>query len=125
MRPSVAPARRQADPVPASSGADGVSDDAAAGVGRCSGPETLLEILRPYSAIEAAAGTARESPESFEGLTRDEQEARLLELSETGQGMAAITLARRLYGYDLTQAKAFVDGLRNGKGSGASPQKKT
>ena len=87
--------------------------------------ETLLELLRPHSAIEAAADIARESPESIEGLTRDEQEARLLELSETGQGMAAITLARRLYGYDLTQAKAFVDGLRNGKGSGAGPQKKT
>jgi len=88
------------------------------------GRETLLALLRPHSAIEPAAGSAQESPGSIEGLTRDEQEARLLELSETGQGMAAITLARRLYGYDLTQAKAFVDGLRDGKGSGA-PRKKT
>jgi hypothetical protein len=36
---------------------------------------------------------------------------RLLELAETGQTMAAIYLARRLYSYDLTEARTFVEDL--------------
>jgi len=47
----------------------------------------------------------------LERLTRDEQEKRLLELVEKGNTIAAIQIARRLYGYDLTRAKQFVDGL--------------
>jgi ribosomal protein L7/L12 len=40
-----------------------------------------------------------------------EQEARLIELVETGQTIVAIKLARSLYGLNLTDAKTFVDGL--------------
>jgi hypothetical protein len=32
-------------------------------------------------------------------------------LAETGDKIGAIAMARRLYAYDLTQAKQFVDGL--------------
>ena len=81
--------------------------------------ETLLELLRPHSTIEPEVDRTQESLEALRALTRDEQEARLLELSERGQDLAAITLARQLYGYDLTRAKAFVDGLRTGGTGGA------
>jgi hypothetical protein len=47
----------------------------------------------------------------LETLPRDEQERRLLDLVETGNTIAAIQIARRLYDYDLTRAKQFVDGL--------------
>ena len=42
---------------------------------------------------------------------KDEQESHLVELIESGYVIEAIRLARRLYGYDLTEAKSFVDGL--------------
>ena len=45
------------------------------------------------------------------GLDRAEQERRLRELAESGQTLAAIKLARSFYGYDMTEAKRFVDGL--------------
>jgi len=44
-------------------------------------------------------------------LKRHEQESKLLELVESGRIMDAIRLARSLYGYDVTEAKQFVDGL--------------
>ena len=78
--------------------------------------ETLLDLLRPYAAIEPPADRTQESLETIKSLPRGEQESRLLELSETGQDLAAITLARQLYGFDLTRAKAFVDGLRKSTG---------
>ena len=80
--------------------------------------ETLLDLLRPHAAIEPPADRTQESLETIKSLPRGEQESRLLELSETGQDLAAITLARQLYGFDLTRAKAFVDGLRTaGRGA--------
>jgi hypothetical protein len=42
---------------------------------------------------------------------RAEQEARLVELAESGDMIGAVTLARRLYSYDLTAAKQFVEEL--------------
>jgi hypothetical protein len=80
--------------------------------------ERLLDLLRPHAAIEPPADRTQESLETIKGLPRLDQESRLLALSETGQDLAAITLARQLYGFDLTRAKAFVDGLRTG-GTGA------
>jgi hypothetical protein len=76
-------------------------------------PEALLDILRPHSTIQPEADRTQESVATLKRLSRTEQEARLRELSETGQDLAAISLARQLYGYDLTQAKAFVEGLRH------------
>ena len=60
-------------------------------------PIDASEILRDYTALGATES--------------DEGESRLLELAENGQVHDAIRLARSLYGYDLTQAKSFVDGL--------------
>ena len=50
---------------------------------------------------------------NLEALSREEQETRLLELAASGDKLGAITMARRLYAYDLTQAKEFVEGLTN------------
>ena len=60
-------------------------------------PVDASEIVRDYTALGAT------EPE--------EGESRLLELAENGQVHDAVRLARSLYGYDLTQAKLFVDGL--------------
>jgi hypothetical protein len=87
--------------------------------------ETLLDLLRPHATIEPEADRTQESLDDLKALTRDKQEARLRELAETGQDLAAITLTRRLYGYDLTQATAFVDSLRTGTASGARARKKS
>jgi O-acetyl-ADP-ribose deacetylase (regulator of RNase III) len=45
-------------------------------------------------------------------LSREEQEKRLRELDQRGQTIAAVHIAAGIYGYDLNQAKAFVEGLR-------------
>lgn len=47
----------------------------------------------------------------FATTSRKEQTSRLLEFAERGDTMSAMILARHLYGYDLTQAKIFVEGL--------------
>ena len=46
----------------------------------------------------------------LDGLSTAEQEARLLELVESADVIGAIATARRLYSYDLTTAKDFVEG---------------
>jgi hypothetical protein len=74
--------------------------------------EVLLDILRPYSAI-APAGEQLRDYGNLEGLSREEQEKRILDLVDTGNTFAAIYLARKLYSYDLTQAHAFVENLRS------------
>lgn len=60
-------------------------------------PVQSAKVMRDYSTIET--------------LRPDEQESRLIELIENGQVMDAIRVARRLYGYDLGQAKSFVESL--------------
>jgi hypothetical protein len=41
-----------------------------------------------------------------------DHEAQLLEHAQRGETMQAIALARRIYGYDLTEAKRFVESLK-------------
>ena len=59
----------------------------------------------------------RPAEESFkdlvrlDGLSSAEQEARLLELVESGDMIGAVAMARKLYSYDLKTAKYFVEGL--------------
>jgi hypothetical protein len=76
-------------------------------------PHVLFDALRRHTNI----GTPVEVSQDYvhlAGLSREEQEKRLLELAETGQTIAAIHMARELYSYDLAQARAFVEGLRGG-----------
>jgi hypothetical protein len=82
--------------------------------------EVLLDSLRQYTTIAAPIETSRDYSH-LEGLSRAEQERRLKELTETGQTIAAIRIARTLYSYDLAQARAFVEDLRRGKTRGAGP----
>ena len=60
-------------------------------------PVESARIVRDFTAIGA--------------MVHHEQESRLLELAENGRAMDAIRLARSLYGFDMTEAKRFIDGL--------------
>jgi hypothetical protein len=46
-------------------------------------------------------------------LTLEQQQQRLRQLDSAGQTVLAVSTARRLYGYDLATARAFVEALRN------------
>jgi hypothetical protein len=71
----------------------------------------FLDALRPYTTI-APPDAVPEDFTNLGGLSRQQQEERLRELDQRGQTMAAIQIARRLYGCDLTEAQALVKGLR-------------
>lgn len=88
------------------------------------GVKVLLDALSRYTHIATPVEVSQDYV-NLQGLSRQEQEKRLLELDETGQTFAAIYLARKLYSYDLTQARAFVEGLRSGKGSGTDLSRTT
>jgi len=81
------------------------------------GPEVLLDALRRYAQIAAPAELSQDFA-NLQGLGREEQAKRLLELAETGQAIAAVYIARKLYSYDLTQAHAFIEALRRSKAGG-------
>jgi hypothetical protein len=72
---------------------------------------SFLEILRPHTTI-AAPVVVSEDLAQFGNLSREEQERRLRELERRGRTIAAVYMARRLFGYDLNQAQAYVRGLR-------------
>lgn len=80
------------------------------------GAKSFLNGLRQHTDIAAPAKVSRDFTHLKE-LSREKQEEQLLELAESGQTMAAIKIARELYSYDLTEAKAFVDGLLDKKRS--------
>jgi hypothetical protein len=73
---------------------------------------TALIALQSNHGVPTETAEATTDYAHLETLTRDEQEKRLRDLVEKGNTIAAIQIARRLYGYDLTRAKQFVDGLR-------------
>jgi hypothetical protein len=72
---------------------------------------TLLALLNDHGIV---TGTTKRTLDyaHLDALTREEQEKCLLDLVESGNMIAAVRAARRLYGYDLMQAKEFVNGLR-------------
>ncbi len=72
--------------------------------------DVILEKLTRHTMVRPAE-SARKDLANLEDLSRAEQETRLLELAESGDKISAIAMARRLYGYDLGQAKEFVEGL--------------
>lgn len=53
---------------------------------------------------------------TIDPVSRAEAEARILELAQSGDKFTAVKLARKHYGYSLTEARNFVDGLVNGAG---------
>ncbi len=74
--------------------------------------QTFLNALSRHTLIRPTQQTKKDFVH-LEGLSRAEQEACLLELAESGDKIGAIAMARRLYDYDLTQAKDFIEGLVN------------
>jgi len=74
------------------------------------GIQTILDALTRHTLVQTA-GEATQNLTNLEQLSRQEQESRLLELAESGDMIGAITMARRLYSYDLTAAKQFVEEL--------------
>jgi hypothetical protein len=76
-----------------------------------------VELARPEAVAASLAarypaiGATDVTLPDFDDLGRDEQEQRILDFAQAGDTMTAIKLARRVYGYDLTQAKNFVDQL--------------
>jgi hypothetical protein len=83
------------------------------------GADSFLEAIRSYAKIEAPVEVTVDYTR-LKGLSREEQERRIAELAGSGQIIAAVYVARRLLGYDLTQARSFVDGLL-GTGLTTSP----
>jgi hypothetical protein len=75
------------------------------------GAATFLEALRPYTTV-ATSVRVSEDFANINALTREEQEKRLRELDARGETIAAVHMAQRLYGYGLSEADAFIKGLR-------------
>jgi hypothetical protein len=73
---------------------------------------SFLDALRPYTTIVPPVELAEDFAQ-LGNLSREEQEKRLLELDRRGRTIAAVYMARRLYGYDLNHAQAFVESLRS------------
>jgi hypothetical protein len=72
--------------------------------------QTLLDALTRHTLVQTPTAVSKDFVD-LDNLTKEQQETRLLELAESGDIIGAVAIARRLYSYDLTTAKAFVDGL--------------
>jgi ribosomal protein L7/L12 len=70
----------------------------------------VLERLARHTLVRAEESNLKDFS-NLESLSRSEQESRLLAQAESGDKIGAIATARQLYGYDLAQAKKFVEGL--------------
>jgi hypothetical protein len=75
------------------------------------GAKHFLEALRPYTTIADPVSIAQDFAH-LEGLSREEQQARLRELARRGETISAIYLARQLHGCSLAEAKDMVESLR-------------
>jgi len=73
------------------------------------GVANFLSAMAVHTPVESAEVTRDYTV--LGSLQREEQESRLLELAENGQLLDAVRLARLIYGYDLSEAKRFVEGL--------------
>ncbi|TMA80594.1 MAG: hypothetical protein E6J74_39725 [Deltaproteobacteria bacterium] len=73
-------------------------------------PQTFLDGLTRHTLVRDTEETSRDFV-NFDGLSREEQETRLLELAESGDMIGAVGMARKLYSYDLAAAKHFVEDL--------------
>ncbi len=75
------------------------------------GPHTFLKAIRDRVQIAPTIKTT-ESYDDLRSLSRDQQEKRLRQLDERGDRLAAVYLATRLFGLDLSSATTLVEGLR-------------
>jgi hypothetical protein len=72
--------------------------------------QTLLDALTRHTLVRDSTAISKDFV-NLGKLGKEEQEARLVELAESGDMIGAVTLARQLYSYDLTTAKQFVEEL--------------
>jgi len=75
------------------------------------GSQNFLEALRPHTTI-ADPVSLTEDFTHLQFLSRDQQQKRLRELAARGETIAAVYIARKLYGCGLAEAKQMVEGLR-------------
>lgn len=75
------------------------------------GTGTFLDGLRAYTTI-ADPVSIKSDYAHLTGLSREEQQKRLRDLDQRGETVAAIYLARQLYGCGIAEAKDMVEGLR-------------
>jgi hypothetical protein len=76
------------------------------------GSRAFVDALRKYTAIAPPAKVSQEQDYlHLDKLSREKQEEKLLQLAKQGDTIAAVTIARELYSYDLAEAKTFVEGL--------------
>lgn len=74
------------------------------------GIAAFLKALPAYLLIAPPIAVTEDFAD-LQYLSREQQEQRLRQLEDRGNTMAAVYMARRLYGYDLTEATKFVKGL--------------
>jgi hypothetical protein len=86
------------------------------------GAAKFLQALNPYTAIMAPLRISEDFA-NVKTLSREEQEKRLRELDARGETMAAVYMARRLYGYGLSEAEVFMEGLRSRNSGGRLKEK--
>jgi hypothetical protein len=72
--------------------------------------QTILDALTRHTLVDHATAVSKNFV-NLDGLSREEQESRLLELAQSGDMIGAVTMARTLYAYDLATAKNFVESL--------------
>lgn len=72
----------------------------------------FLEALRPYTTI-ADPVSMSEDFVHLQALSAEEQKKRLRELKERGESVAAIYMARKIYGCGLAQASSIVENLHD------------
>lgn len=70
----------------------------------------FMDLMARHTMVTPGTATS-ENFADLDQLSRAEQESRLRELMQAGDKVVAVALARRLYGYDLTKAKEFVESL--------------
>ncbi len=75
--------------------------------------EVFLDAMRAHAQVGAVQDQRRDTSQ-LQGKSRDEQDAFLLELIDAGQTIDAIYLARKLYAFNLSQARGHIEALRRG-----------
>ncbi len=85
--------------------------------------QKFLQALQPYTTITDPVSISQDFA-NLQSQTREEQQQRLRELAQRGETIAAIAMARKLYGCGLAEAKEMVEGLRTVNSAGISSSSK-
>ena len=74
----------------------------------------FLDALQPYTVI-ADTVSLKQDFTHLKSLSREDQQKQLRDLVARGQNITAISVARKLYGCSLGEAKQMVDSLRENR----------